>query len=486
MAHQFFTTKSLERILAETKVPQHALKRTLSSLDLTLLGIGCIIGTGIFVLTGVAAAKHAGPAIILSFVLSGMACAFAALCYAEFAAMIPVAGSAYTYAYATLGELFAWIIGWDLILEYAVGAIAVSIGWSGYFVNLLNNIGSTFGCPELIPKALATCPQDGGIINLPAVLIVLVMTWLLIMGIKESANVNSVIVAIKVVVVLFFIVVGLFFIKPGNWQPFIPFGWQGIFAGAAVVFFAYIGFDAVSTTAEEAKNPQRDLPIGIIASLIICTVLYILVAAVMTGLISYPELNVPHPMAKAFDAINLKWASGLVSIGAVAGITSVLLVLMMGQPRIFFAMCRDRLLPRRLAKVHPRYRTPYIATIITGVLVAGIAGFVNIGVAAELCNIGTLFAFVLVCAGVLWLRYHRPEVQRPFKVPLFPVLPIFGILSCLALMLSLPLLTWWRFVIWLVIGLVIYLSYGMRHSSLAPGAKDDDDVEIAPPEEPGV
>ena len=479
MDSNLFKTKSIEQLVGDVEHGGRALKRSLSAWDLTLLGIGAIIGTGIFVLTGTAAANQAGPAITMSYLAAGLACAFAALCYAEFASMIPIAGSAYTYAYATLGELVAWMIGWDLILEYAVGSMTVAIGWSGY----MQRLAAGFGIE--LPAAIAAAPPVG-IINLPAVIIVLLIMVLLVIGVRESARFNAVMVAIKVAAVLFFLAAGATYVEPQNWQPFAPYGWPGIMAAAAVVFFAYIGFDAVSTTAEEAKNPQRDLPIGIIASLVICTVLYLAVGAVLSGIVpviqfraiesalpgvpmvtqeqSVQFLNAPVAYALAF--INQEWAAGLVSAGAVAGITSVLLVMLMSQPRIFFSMSRDRLLPEGVSKVHPRFGTPYITTIITCVIVALVAGLTQIQVVGEMTSIGTLFAFVVVCAAVLVLRVRRPDAHRPFRVPLGPIFPILGILSCAYLMLSLPVLTWVRFLVWLDIGMIIYWAYGRRHSPL--------------------
>jgi APA family basic amino acid/polyamine antiporter len=479
MDSNLFKTKSIEQLVGDVEHGGKALRRSLSAWDLTLLGIGAIIGTGIFVLTGTAAANQAGPAITMSYLAAGLACAFAALCYAEFASMIPIAGSAYTYAYATLGELVAWMIGWDLILEYAVGSMTVAIGWSGYMQRLMAGFGIT------LPQALAAAPPDG-IINLPAVIIVLLIMVLLVVGVRESARFNAVMVATKLAAVLFFLAAGVTYVEPTNWQPFTPYGWPGIMAAAAVVFFAYIGFDAVSTTAEEAKNPQRDLPIGIIASLVICTVLYLAVGAVLSGIVpviqfrsaegalpgvpmvaaeeSVKFLNAPVAYALAF--IGQDWAAGLVSAGAVAGITSVLLVMLMSQPRIFFSMSRDRLLPQGVSKVHPKFGTPYITTIITCVVVALVAGLTQIQVVGEMTSIGTLFAFVVVCAAVLVLRAKRPEAKRPFKVPFGPIFPVLGIISCSYLMLSLPVLTWVRFLVWLDIGMVIYWMYGRTHSPL--------------------
>jgi basic amino acid/polyamine antiporter, APA family len=479
MDSNLFRTKSIEQLVGDVEHGSKALKRSLSAWDLTLLGIGAIIGTGIFVLTGTAAANQAGPAITLSYMAAGLACAFAALCYAEFASMIPIAGSAYTYAYATLGELVAWMIGWDLILEYAVGSMTVAIGWSGYMQRLMAGFGIS------LPAALAAAPP-AGIINLPAVLIVLAIMVLLVVGIRESARFNAVMVAIKLAAVLFFLAAGATYVEPTNWTPYAPYGWPGVMAAAAVVFFAYIGFDAVSTTAEEAKNPQRDLPIGIIASLVLCTILYLLVGAVLSGIVPVVQYRsvaealpgvaivdqaesikfLNAPVAFALSVIGQDWAAGLVSAGAVAGITSVLLVMLMSQPRIFFAMSRDNLLPQGVSKVHPKFGTPYITTIITCVVVALVAGVTQIQVVGEMTSIGTLFAFVVVCAAVLTLRAKRPEAKRPFRVPFGPVFPIMGIVSCSYLMLSLPILTWVRFLVWLDIGMVIYWFYGRTHSPL--------------------
>jgi APA family basic amino acid/polyamine antiporter len=483
MDSNLLKTKSIEQLVSDVEHGRH-LKRALSAVDLTLLGIGAIIGTGIFVLTGTAAANQAGPAITMSYMLAGLACGFAALCYAEFASMIPIAGSAYTYSYATLGEVFAWMIGWDLILEYAVGSMTVAIGWSGYFQRILAGFDVT------LPQWMAAAPP-AGIINVPAVIIVLLITTLLVIGVRESARFNAVMVTIKIAAVLFFIAVGFSKVETSNWSPFAPYGWSGIMAAGAVVFFAYIGFDAVSTTAEEAKNPQRDLPIGIIASLIICTVLYIAVAAILTGIVpvtdyrSY-EAALPGativstaestkflnaPVAYVLTVINLDWAAGLVSAGAVAGITSVLLVMLMSQPRIFFSMSRDRLLPQAVSAVHPKFGTPYITTIITGVVVAVFAGLLRIDVVGEMTSIGTLFAFVVVCAAVIMLRVKRPDARRPFRVPFGFLFPVCGVVSCLYLMLSLSVVTWVRFLLWLDVGMAIYWMYGRTHSPLANAAE---------------
>jgi len=489
MDSHLLKTKSIEQLVGDVEHGQKSLKRTLSGLDLTLLGVGAIIGTGIFVLTGTAAANQAGPAITLSYLAAGLACGFAALCYAEFASMIPIAGSAYTYAYATLGEIFAWMIGWDLILEYAVGSMTVAIGWSGYMQKLLHGFG--IDLPIWMSAAPGSAP--GTVVNLPAIVIVLLIMVLLVVGVRESARANAVMVTIKGIVVIFFIAAGARYVHTDNWVPYQPYGWSGVMAAAAVVFFAYIGFDAVSTTAEEAKNPQRDLPIGIITSLVVCTALYLAVAAVLTGIVpvtqyrsvvdalpgvaSAPPTEVTKflnaPVAFALSHIGLDWAAYLVSAGAVAGITSVLLVMLMSQPRIFFAMSRDQLLPPGVSKVHPRFGTPYITTIITCVLVALVAGLTQIQVVGEMTSIGTLFAFVVVCAAVLVLRVKRPEAKRPFRVPFGPIFPVLGILSCFYLMLSLPVLTWIRFLVWLNLGMVIYWFYGRIHSPLRDAREAD-------------
>lgn len=444
-------------------VTEHRLKKTLNAFDLVCLGIGGIIGVGIFVITGVAAAKYAGPAVILSFVVSMLACVFTALCYAEFASLLPVAGSAYNYSYATLGEFVAWIIGWDLVLEYIVGAIAVAIGWSGYFTGILQSLGTRL--PAWCAGAPGSAP--GALVNLPAALIILLLTGLLVVGIKASARFISVMVFVKITAVLTFLILAFSKVEASNWQPFMPYGFGGVVTGAAIVFFAYIGFDAVSTAAEEAKNPQRDMPIGIIVSLLVCTVLYISVAAVLTGVVPYTELNQPAPVAYALDKLGYRWGSALVSAGAVTGLTSVLVVLLMGQPRIFFAMSRDGLLWPWAAKVHPRFHTPHRTQILTGVIVAILAAFVDIGTAAELTNIGTLFAFTLVCGGIWVLRRSEPDLRRTFRCPLVPLVPILGMATCLWLMASLPLLTWIRFLVWMAAGLVIYFTYSRRHSKLA-------------------
>jgi APA family basic amino acid/polyamine antiporter len=472
MDSNLLRTKSIEQLVGDVEHGGKALRRTLSALDLTLLGIGAIIGTGIFVLTGTAAANQSGPAIVLSYTIAGLACGFAALCYAEFASMIPISGSAYTYAYATLGEIFAWMIGWDLILEYAVGSMTVAVGWSGYFQRILAGFGWH------LPAWMSASPDPavGTLVNLPAVLIVLGIMVLLVVGVRESARFNAAMVAVKLVAVAFFILVGFSYVKPENWSPFMPYGFSGVMTGAAVVFFAYIGFDAVSTTAEEAKNPSRDLPIGIIASLVICTLLYLIVAGILTGIVPVVQFKADQqflnaPVGYALAVINKDWAAGLVSAGAVAGITSVLLVMLMSQPRIFFAMSRDQLLPAGVSRVHPRFRTPYITTIITCVIVAVVAGFVPINVLGEMTSIGTLFAFVVVSVAVIMLRIRRPEARRPFRVPGGHVIPVLGVLACVYLMVSLSVMTWVRFLGWLDIGMIIYWFYGRTHSPLVNRAE---------------
>jgi APA family basic amino acid/polyamine antiporter len=462
MLQRLFKTKRIEDILAESHTGTE-LRKTLGPVQLLMLGIGAIVGAGIFVLTGTVAKNDAGPAIILSFVLAGVACALAGLCYSEFASMIPVSGSAYTYSYATMGELMAWIIGWDLILEYSLAASTVAIGWSGYFVQILKSFGITF------PHYLASPPLagEGGIINLPAVLICLLISGILIIGIKESAAFNTGIVILKIGVILLFLAAAGGYIKAANWAPFAPFGFSGIVAGAAGIFFAYIGFDAVSTTAQEARNPQKDMPIGILGSLGVCTLLYISVAAVLTGVVYYTDINITAPIAHAVDTLNMPWLSAFISLGAIAGLTSVILVMLLGQPRIFYTMSKDGLLPSFVAKVHPRFRTPYITTAITGVAVAVVAGFTPLKEASHLVNIGTLLAFALVCGGVVVLRYSRPDLPRPFKTPGFPVVPILGVVVCVYLMTGLPREAWERLFIWMGLGLISYFSYGHRHSHLA-------------------
>jgi len=458
-SQQLLKRKSVEALTNA----ENGLKRTLTAKDLTILGVGAIIGAGIFVLTGIAAAKYAGPAIVLSFVFAGIACALAALCYSELAAMIPVSGSAYSYAYATMGELMAWIIGWDLILEYALASSTVAIGWAGYLNSFLNSIDVHL--PSYLTTAYLADPAQG-FINLPAVIIVLLLTGLLVVGIRQSAIFNFVMVLIKLAVIVVFIIAGAGHIQTENWSNFTPFGFGGVLTGAGVIFFAYIGFDAVSTAAQEAINPKRDVPIGIIGSLIVCTVLYILVAGVLTGVISYTELNVAAPIAVAVDHIGMSWLSPIIKLAAIAGLTSVMLVLLMGQSRIFYAMANDRLLPPLFAEIHPQFQTPHVSTIVVGFAVALLAGFMPIEKLGELVSIGTLFAFVLVCGGVLVLRSTHPELPRHFKCPAVPVVPIAGILVCLGLMAGLPLDTWVRLLVWLLIGFAIYFGYGIKHSQL--------------------
>jgi len=453
--------KSIEKLLSETQ-GQASLKKTLGALDLTMLGIGAIIGTGIFVLTGVAAAEHAGPGLVLSFIISGIACAFAALVYAEFSSSIPVAGSAYTYSYVSLGEFMAWIIGWDLMLEYLLAASTVAIGWSGYFQMLLGGFG--IHIPTWASGALGSAP--GAIFNLPAVVIALLITLLLSLGVKNAARFNNIIVFVKLAVILLFIIVASRYVKPANWTPFLPFGFKGVMGGAAIVFFAYIGFDAVSTAAEEVVNPKRDMPRGIIASLVVCTVLYIVVSLILTGMVPYKLLDVAAPVAFALQYVHQDWAAGIISVGAMGGITTVLLVMLYGQTRVFFAMSRDGLLPKVFSNVHPKYKTPFLSTWITGIIVAIVAGLTPINTVAELVNIGTLSAFVFVSIGVIVLRKTQPNLQRSFRVPWVPLVPILAALFCLILMIQLPLITWIRFVVWLVIGLIIYFSYGINHSAL--------------------
>jgi basic amino acid/polyamine antiporter, APA family len=491
MKNQLFATKSLAQLLAEM-AGENRLRRVLGPVQLTSLGVGAIIGAGIFVATGAAARNIAGPALMLSYVVAGMTCIFAALCYAEFASMVPVAGSAYTYAYATLGELFAWIIGWDLILEYAVGAATVANGWSGYFQSVLAKFDLHFpvplaGPPIVYDTSAGHFVQTAGVVNLPAILIVAVVTAVLVKGIAESASFNAAMVFLKVTVVLFVILTGAFYVNPANWTPFAPYGMTGVsffghtlfgqvdaggqpvgmLAGAAIIFFAYIGFDSVSTHAEEAKNPSRDVPIGIIASLLICTVLYIAVVAVLTGMVKYDRLSINAGVSDAFKQAGLPWSEFIIAAAGVAGITSVLLVLMLSAPRVLLAMARDGMVPPSFfADVHPRFRTPWKSTILIGAFVATMTGFLPIDALLLMTNIGTLFAFMIVCAAVFIMRRTNPDAKRPFRVPLYPIVPILGVLSCLMLMFSLPVENWYRLIVWMVIGFVIYFSYGHRHSEL--------------------
>ena len=465
--------KSVDDIL-ESGEGEQQLSKSLGALSITAMGIGAIIGAGIFVLTGTAAAQYAGPGIMLSFVLGGIACAFVGLCYSEMAALIPVAGSSYTYPYATLGEFFAWLIGWDLILEYAMGAATVAVGWSGYVTSILKDVGIVI--PAQFAHAPGT-PIDGGgtaLFNLPAVLIVALITILLMRGTKESARFNNIMVAVKLTVVVAFIALGWGHVNTANWSPLIPdndgtfghFGASGILRGAGVVFFAFIGFDAVSTAAQEARRPQKDMPIGILGSLAVCTILYVLVAAVLTGLVPYKDLNVPDPIAKGVDVIGIGWFAILIKLGALTGLTTVILVLLYGQSRIFFTMAQDGLLPKMFSHVHPTYQTPYRSQALIGAAVALVAALVPINILGEMVSIGTLAAFILVCGSVIYLRRTDRHMKRPFRAPAVPVVPMLGILFCLLLMIGLPLDTWLRLVIWMAIGLVIYFFYGRKHSVL--------------------
>src|SRR5882724_2848467 len=495
-----FARRRVADLQAEALTDQR-LKRALGPINLTSLGIGAIIGAGIFVLTGHAAAQYAGPAIVLSFILSGIACAFAGLCYAEFASMIPLSGSAYTYGYATLGEFVAWIIGWNLILEYLFAAGTVAVGWSGYVVSFLKDLGIT------IPAAFTSAPYNhvaqpglhwwniwqlfahgwtstGAVLNVPAMLVVAVMTILLIIGIKESANFNNAIVALKLAVILTFIGVGVFYINKANWHPFIPpvdadgnFGWRGVVHGAAVIFFAYIGFDAVSTAAQEAKNPQRDMPIGLLGSLGICTILYIAVSLVLTGIVNYTQLNVSAPIAVAVNNLgpSLNWLEYFIKIGAIAGLSSVILVLLLGQARIFYMMSKDGLLPQVFSVVHPKFRRPWIAQFLIGVIAMLIAGLFPIGLLGELVSIGTLLAFAIVCAGVFILRFTDPQIHRPFRTPMIWFFAPAGIASCVFLMVvGLPADTWARLIVWLAIGIAVYFLYSCRHSKIQKHAAQTD------------
>ena len=500
---KLFEIKPLSALLSES-TSDHGLRKSLNALNLTTLGVGAVIGAGIFVLTGQAAAQYAGPAIVISFLISGLACLFAGLCYAEFASMIPISGSAYTYAYATMGEFVAWIIGWDLILEYLFAASTVSVGWSGYVVSFLKDFGiiipaqftAALGTvlvdipqvgwkrvtPELTKNlvdtgiAIDSLPHLTGILNLPAMFIVAFITILLLIGIRESARFNNVMVIIKVFVIILFIGIGFMFVNKANWHPFIPentgewghFGWSGIFRGAAVIFFAYIGFDAVSTAAQEAKKPKRDMPIGILGSLGISTILYVLVAIVLTGIVSYTFLNVSDPIAVGVDAMGsgLFWLRPIIKVAAIAGLSSVILVMLLGQPRIFFSMSKDGLLPPVFSKIHPRFKTPYVSTLITGFAALILAGLLPINILGELVSIGTLLAFAIVCIGIIILRIKRPEIPRSFRTPFVPLVPILGAGICILQMLSLPWETWARLIVWMALGFVIYFTYGIRKSKL--------------------
>ncbi|MFI0349281.1 amino acid permease [Actinomadura sp. 9N407] len=489
-----FRTKTVEDSIRDTEAeaPEHRLRRELSALDLVVFGVGVIIGTGIFVLTGQVAKDKAGPAVAISFILAAVVCGLAALCYAEFSSTVPVAGSAYTFSYATLGELPAWIIGWDLILEFALAAAVVSVGWSGYAASLLDTLGLT------LPAAIVSPPgEEGGVVNVPAILLVLAVTAVLVLGVKISSRVNAVVVAIKVSVVLLVIIAGLFFVKRDNYTPFIPpseptgavegakaplmqvlfgiepvsFGWLGIFAAIAIVFFAYIGFDIVATAAEEARRPQRDMPIGLLGSLAITAVLYAAVSTVVVGMQNYTQLSEEAPLADAFKSVGKPVFATIISFGAVAGLTTVVLILLLGQSRVFFSMSRDGLLPAWLSAVHPRFGTPYRSTVLMGVIAAVLAGFIPLSALAELVNIGTLFAFLVVSIAVLILRRTRPDLPRAFRVPLVPLVPVLSVLGCLFVMLNLPLDTWLRFLAWMAIGIVVYFAYGRRHSRLRPDVR---------------
>lgn len=503
-------TKPLDQIMRESQeTGEHTLKRSLGPWSLIALGIGAIIGTGIFVLTGPAAARYAGPGVVYAFILAAVGCVFAGLCYAEFAAMIPVAGSAYTYGYATLGEIFAWIIGWDLVLEYAFGAATVCSGWSGYVLSLGQDFGlrlppelagtpgSTFvlwnGHWEYLGRVgaklaqlgidPATLPQRHGIFNLVAFIGIMLVTCILVVGVKESANFNSIIVAVKLTVLVIFLIIGASTLLKHpelprvNWHPFLPentgafgaFGWSGVLRAAGVIFFAYIGFDAVSTAAQEAKHPKRDMPVGILGSLVLCTILYICVALVLTALINYKYLNVPDSLAVGIDATGVKWGSLLVKLGALGGLTSTMIVMLLGQSRVFFSMSKDGLLPTFFSSVHPKFRTPWISSLTVGLVVAVFASTIPLDSLGEMTSIGTLLAFIIVSAGVWVLRNRRPDLPRPFRAPFSPITPILGIVLSLAMMLGLPMATWIRLFVWLVIGLVIYFAYGRSHSRVQQG-----------------
>jgi APA family basic amino acid/polyamine antiporter len=492
VSRTLFRTKSVEQSMRDTEEPEHALRKTLSALDLTVFGVGVIIGTGIFVLTGKVAKENAGPAVSLAFVVAGVVCALAALCYAEFASTVPVAGSAYTFSYATLGELPAWIIGWDLVLEFTLGTAVVAVGWSGYIRSLMDNAG--WHLPDYLGG------RDGAHgfgFDILAAALVLVLTAILVVGVKLSARVTELVVAIKVAVVLIVIIAGAFFINSANYRPFVPkprpveaggtlsapliqlmFGWapsdfgvMGIFTAASVVFFAFIGFDIVATTAEETRNPQRDVPRGILGSLLICTVLYVAVSIVVTGMENYSKLSVDAPLADAFKSVGHPWFAGVISFGAAVGLTTVCMILLLGQTRVFFAMSRDGLLPRFFSRVHPRFKTPHRPTVLLGVVIAVVAGFTSLSELAELVNIGTLFAFIVVAIGVIILRRTRPDLHRAFRTPLVPAVPILSVCASLWLMLNLPTETWLRFAVWLVVGFFVYFLYGRTHSRV--GRKEE-------------
>lgn len=475
-SHGLFAVKPLSRILKESE-GEHSLKRTLGPMQLVALGIGAIIGAGLFSLTGIAAANHAGPAVTLAFVLAATGCAFAGLCYSEFSTMIPIAGSAYTYSYATMGELLAWIIGWDLVLEYAVGAATVAVSWSGYVASLAKDYGI------ILPARLIASPfqqitlDDGtlgyGLVNLPAIIVVAGISLLLMIGIQESARANTIVVILKVSVVILFILFGWAYIRPENYTPYIPpaegpghFGWSGIVRAAGVVFFAFIGFDAVSTAAQETKNPQKHMPIGIIGSLIVCTVLYVLFAHVLTGIVNFSELNNAAPVATAIDRTGFVWLKTAIKVAIIAGYTSVILVMLLGQSRVFYSMSRDGLLPAFFSDVHPKWRTPWRSNLLFMVFVSLFAAFAPIQIVGEMTSIGTLFAFVLVCIGILVMRKTHPELPRPFRTPLVPIVPILGVAANLFLMFGLGLENWLRLIVWMVLGLLIYFGYSRRNSLL--------------------
>ncbi|WCK54452.1 amino acid permease [Aneurinibacillus sp. Ricciae_BoGa-3] len=458
-----FRKKSITDLVGQSDTDKSSLKKNLGIFDLTMLGIGATIGTGIFVLPGVVAAEHAGPALIISFILSGLACIFAALCYCEFASMVPASGSAYTYSYATFGELIAWILGWDLILEYGLASSTVASGWSGYAQGLLAGFGIH------LPTAISSAynPAKGTLIDLPAILITLVITFILTRGVKESARINSIMVILKILIILLFIVIGVQYVKPANWSPFMPFGFSGVATGAATVFAAYIGFDAVATAAEEARNPQRTMPVGIIASVAVCILLYIVVSLILTGIVPYEQLNVKNPVSFAIEFIHQNWVAGFISLGAIIGITTVLFVMLYGQTRLFYSMSRDGLLPKVFSRVNPRTKTPATGTWVTGILAAFFGGILPLDRLVELVNIGTFTAFIVVSAGVIVLRKTRPDLKRSFRVPLVPLLPLLAIVSCGYLVLQLPSITWIGFAVWLVLGLFVYFLYGVKHSSLS-------------------